>query len=104
MVNGVDPASRLSSASAGFSDAKFARVWDWYYLQSVRAAAEETFREAVGRSQYEVLDVLTRALQRRGIEPEVEAVMAGAALISRGRKPLILHPEALKPGEGSRRS
>lgn len=59
----------------------------------VRAAAEETFRTSAHKPLREVYLVLARELQRRGIEPEPDAVFDGAWLISRGRRPAVLREE-----------
>jgi hypothetical protein len=72
------------------SDAEFRRAQDQYYLQSVRAAAQETYWAAAWRPEDAVVPVLRSALERRGIEPDAEALRQGAALISRGRKPQVM--------------
>lgn len=86
------------------SDTDFQRANEWYYLRSVRDAVEETYWASAWRPEPEVAKVLSQALERRGIEPEAEAVRGGAGLISRGRRPLILHSEILEPGIGRRRN
>jgi len=84
------------------SDAEFRREWERYYLRSVRAAALEVLQSSSWLSESEAQAALTDALQRRGIEADPEAVRAGAALIYRGRRPLILDLD-LAPGSGRRR-
>jgi hypothetical protein len=79
------------------SESDFQRARERYYLRSVRAAVEETYWAAAWRPAAEAESVLTRALDRRGIEPDPEAVRRGAALISRGRKPLILRAAVEQP-------
>jgi hypothetical protein len=56
----------------------------------VRAAVEEAYWSGAWRPAAEVRPVLVAALERRGIDPDLEAVQRGADLISRGRKPSIL--------------
>lgn len=89
--------------SPPLSDAEFARAHERYYLHSVRAAVEETYRWAAWKPEHEVAEVLTKALVRRGISVDEEAIHEGASVISRGRKPFILQPESLQPGTGRRR-
>jgi hypothetical protein len=84
------------------SDAEFRREWERYYLRSVRAAAVEVLQSSSWLSEPEARAALAEALQRRGIEADPEAVRAGAALISRGRRPRILDLD-LSPGSGRRR-
>lgn len=76
------------------SESDFQRARQRYFLRSVRAAAEEAYWAAAWRPAAEAESALTRALDRRGIDPDPEAVRVGAALISRGRKPLILRGKA----------
>ncbi len=77
------------------SDSDFERARERYYLRSVRDAVEEAYWSAAWRPTLEVQSALVRALERRGIDPDLEAVRRGAELISRGRKPLILQSEAV---------
>lgn len=79
-------------------DEDFARERDYQYLRSVHAAAAAAYERAAGRRVDEAYTALAGELQQRGIEPDPEAVYAGATLISRGEKPPIL-----RPGGGRRR-
>jgi hypothetical protein len=72
------------------NDYDFERARERFFVRSVREAVEETYWAAAWRPSGEVQAALTRALDRRGIDPEPEAVRRGAELISRGRKPSIL--------------
>lgn len=82
---------------------EFARADERCYLRSVRDAAEETYWATAWRPSAEVGPVLTDSLERRGITPDAEAVRMGAALISRGRRPLIMEPTVWEPGNGRHR-
>ena len=73
-----------------FSDSEFERARDRYFLSSVRAAVEETYWSSAWRPAAEVRPVLAQALERRGIDPDAEAVQSGADLISRGRRPAVM--------------
>jgi hypothetical protein len=73
------------------SDRDFERARERFFLHSVREAVEEAYWAAAWRPAGEVQASLIRALERRGIDPDAEAVRLGAELISRGRKPSILH-------------
>ncbi|MPZ60229.1 MAG: hypothetical protein GEU93_02800 [Propionibacteriales bacterium] len=73
-------------------DEDFRREWDYLYLRSVHAAASAAFERAVWKSEDEAYVALATELRNRGIEPEPDALLAGAALISRGEKPAILRP------------
>jgi hypothetical protein len=72
------------------TEAAYEEARERYYLRSLRAAVEETYWRTAWRPEAEVRDALVQALERRGIEPEPEAVRRGAALLSRGRRPAIL--------------
>jgi hypothetical protein len=72
------------------SESEFQRASERYYLRSVRAAVEETYWQSAWRPATEVRTMLVKALERRGIAPDLEAVQRGAELISRGRKPPVL--------------
>lgn len=74
------------------SDSEFERARDRYFLRSVRAAVEETYWSAAWRPAAQVRPVLAAALERRGIDPDAEAVQRGADVISRGRRPAVLRP------------
>jgi hypothetical protein len=63
---------------------------DATYVRLVRAAVEATVRTSAGQALPEVYLVLASELQRRGIEPEPDAVYDGAWLISHGRRPAVL--------------
>jgi hypothetical protein len=78
------------------SESEFQRASERYYLRSVRAAVEETYWQSAWRPTTEVRPVLVNALERRGIDPDLEAVQRGAELISRGRKPSILRRRELR--------
>jgi hypothetical protein len=78
------------------SESEFQRASERYYLRSVRAAVEETYWQSAWRPTTEVRPVLVSALERRGIDPDLEAVQRGAELISRGRKPSILRRRELR--------
>ncbi len=75
------------------TDEQFEQARERYFQRSVRDAAEETYWATAWRPASEVDAALRRALERRGIEPDREAVGRAAALISRGRKPLVLRRE-----------
>lgn len=77
-------------AQAGASDAEFRREWERHYLLAVRSAALEVMRSSAWLSESEARLALAEALRRRGVYAEEEAVRAGAALLSRGRRPRIL--------------
>jgi hypothetical protein len=77
------------------SDYDYERARERFFLRSVREAVEETYWAAAWRPIGEVQAALTRALDRRGIDPDAEAVRLGAELISRGRKPSILQSAPL---------
>lgn len=87
------------------SDSDFERARERYFLRSVRDAAEETYWSAAWRPAAEVRPVLAGALERRGIDPDDEAVQRGADLISRGRKPLVLRADVhqMRAGLATRR-
>jgi hypothetical protein len=72
------------------SDSDFERARDHYFLRSVQAAVEETYWSSAWRPAAEVRPVLAQALERRGIDPDAEAVQRGADVISRGRRPAVL--------------
>jgi len=72
------------------SDSEFERARDRFFLRSVRAAVEEAYWSTAWRPVAEVRPVLARALERRGIDPDAEAVQRGADVISRGRRPAVL--------------
>ena len=78
------------------SESEFQRASERYYLRSVRAAVEETYWQSAWRPTAEVRPLLVQALERRGIDPDLEAVQRGAELISRGRKPSILRQRELR--------
>lgn len=80
----------MPSMSGHLSDDDFHRASEQWYEYSVRQAAEEAYREAAWRSEHEAYAVLATALQRHGIDPDPDAVRAGAALISRGRRPSVM--------------
>ena len=84
------------------TDAEFRREWERHFLLSVRAAALEVVQSSSWLSETEASVALAEALRRRGIYPDPDAVAAGAALISRGRRPKILDLE-LDKGSGRRR-
>jgi thiamine pyrophosphate-dependent acetolactate synthase large subunit-like protein len=79
--------------SAQLTDAEFERAHERYYLRSARAAVEHAYWAAAWRPVGEVRAVLSRSLERRGVDPDPEAVQRAAELISRGRKPLILRQQ-----------
>jgi hypothetical protein len=79
-------------------DEDFVRERDRQYLLSVCAAAAAAYDRAAYSPLGEARAVLAAELERRGIEPEPGAVLAGATLISRGELPPIL-----RPGTGKRR-
>ena len=87
-----------------FSDADFRRANERCYLRSVRDAAEETYWATAWRPSAEGVRVLPESLEKRGITPDTEAVRRGAALISRGRRPLIMQPMVWEPGNGRHRN
>lgn len=72
------------------SDSEFEHAREHYFLRSVRAAVEETYWSSAWRPAAEVRPVLAAALERRGIDPDAEAVQRGADVISRGRRPAVL--------------
>jgi hypothetical protein len=72
------------------SDSEFEHARDRFFQRSVRAAVEETYWSSAWRPAAEVRPVLAAALERRGIDPEAEAVQRGADVISRGRRPSVL--------------
>jgi hypothetical protein len=78
------------------SDSEFERAREHYFLRSVRAAVEETYWSSAWRPAEEVRPVLAAALERRGIDPDAEAVQRGADVISRGRRPAALRPGAAR--------
>jgi hypothetical protein len=71
-------------------DEEFRRAWEKWYEYSVRRAVEETYRRAAWRSETEGYAMLAAALDSRGVPPDPQAVRAGAALITRGRRPAVL--------------
>lgn len=85
------------------SEPDYQRAHERYYVRSVRAAVEEVYWSAAWRPADHVRPVLARALERRGIDPDDEAVRRGADLISRGRKPSVMSGEAAVPAPGRRR-
>lgn len=97
-VGGVEGPVGLGRAS----DAEFRREWERRYLLSVRAAVSEVLLSSAWVSEPEARVALAEALQRRGVHPDPDAVRAGAALISRGRRPKILSLD-LRPAGGRRR-
>ena len=64
--------------------------WHERYVESVRAAASVTYERTAGGSTHEAYMMLAGELQRRGIEPDPEAVYEAAVLISQRRLPAIL--------------
>lgn len=85
-------------------DEEFLRERERQYLLSVRAATAEVLRSSGWTSEQEAYRALAAALERRGIDPDPEAVRSGAALISRGRRPRILDLDLDRnAGEGRRR-
>jgi hypothetical protein len=72
------------------SESDYQDEWDHHYVESVRRAAQRTYDVAAWQAPQVVYGVLAEELRRRGIEPESDAVFAGAMLISRGVKPAIL--------------
>ncbi|MPZ63760.1 MAG: hypothetical protein GEU93_21305 [Propionibacteriales bacterium] len=75
-------------------DEDFRREWDYLYLRSVHAAALAAFERAAWKSEDEAYVALATELRNRGIEAEPDALVAGAAVISRGEQPAILRPAA----------
>jgi hypothetical protein len=72
------------------SDSDYEDEWDRHHVASVRRATQRTYDIAAWQAPQLVYGVLSEELRRRGIEPESDAVFAGAMLISRGVKPAIL--------------
>lgn len=64
--------------------------WHEHYVDSVRAAASVAYERTAGQSPHEVYLVLAGELQRRGIEPDPEAVYEASVLISQRRQPAVL--------------
>ncbi|MGH3431201.1 MAG: hypothetical protein ACRDQB_00030 [Thermocrispum sp.] len=75
-------------------DEDFRREWDYLFLRAVHAAASAAFERAAWKTEDEAYVALATELRNHGIEPEPGALIAGAALISRGEKPPILRPAA----------
>jgi hypothetical protein len=94
--------SRRVPDAAKVGDEEFFRERERQYLLSVRAATAEVMQSSAWVSEQEAYRALEAALERRGIEPDPEAVRSGASLISRGRRPRILSLD-LDRGSGGRR-
>jgi hypothetical protein len=92
----------LAGGPGRASDEEFRREWERHFLLSVRAAALEVVQSSSWLSESEARVALAEALRRRGVHPDPDAVEAGAALISRGRRPRILDLD-LDPVGGRRR-
>jgi hypothetical protein len=88
---------------ARVGDEEFMRERERQYLLSVRAATAEVLRSSGWTSEQEAYRALAAALERRGIDPDPEAVRSGAALISRGRRPRILDLDLDRKAGGGRR-
>jgi hypothetical protein len=73
-------------------DSEFARQWEYHYLRSVYDATAAAYEKAAWHPIHVAYVALSLELQERGIEPDREAIYAGAVLISRGEKPPILRP------------
>lgn len=96
----------LSSSPAvprQMSDAEFAAERERRYLLAVQAAVAEVVESGAWLSELEAYTALAGALERRGIDPDPEAVLAGASLIARGRRPLILSVDLRRSATGQRR-
>jgi hypothetical protein len=98
------PAGSRRVADVGrVGDEEFFRERDRQYLLSVRAATAEVLRSSGWTSEQEAYRALATALERRGIDPDPEAVRSGAALISRGRRPRIMDLDLDRKSAGGRR-
>jgi hypothetical protein len=79
-------------------DAEFTRLSEYQYLRAVYDATAAAYKRVAGYPVEVASIALWIELRERGIEPDREAVDAGAVFISRGEKPPIL-----RPGHGRRR-
>lgn len=68
----------------------FQDEWDHQFVLAVHTAASVTYERVAWQSLQEVYVVLAQELEKRGIDPDPEAVYEGALLISRGRTPSVL--------------
>jgi ABC-type branched-subunit amino acid transport system substrate-binding protein len=84
------------------SESQFVDEWQRQWLLSVRAATTEVLNSGTWLTEAAAAKALAQALERRGIAPDPAAVRAGASLIARGRRPLILSID-LTVGTGRRR-
>lgn len=82
---------RRPRCSRRAGDEAFENEWDRHYVASVGKAIERAFELAAWHSPQEVYSVLAEELRRRGIDPDPEAELEGAVLISRGRRPAVLN-------------
>jgi hypothetical protein len=71
-------------------DENFRYAQDRLFEYSVLRATEETYFQTAWRPEGEVYAALASSLDRRGIDPDPDAVRAAAELISRGRRPSVL--------------
>lgn len=97
------PKGARPAVSGRMSDEEFLRERDRQYLMSVQAAVAEVVSSSGWLSEHGAYTALAAALERRGIEAESTAVRAGAALIARGRRPLISSMDLTRGVEGRRR-
>ena len=83
-------ASREPRLDAQMTGTSYQEQWDAYFVSAVRSAARAAFDRCAYRAPHEVYLVLSEELERRGIEPERDAVYEASWLISEGRKPAVL--------------